>query len=156
MKAFNLIGFAFLLMVLSSCQRVKSINLIHKEFEVKYSYRAQLIVFAQSSIKRGVRVTNKQNNQILEFEMEPDIECIDEPRFFHIDKILLHGKEYQNLLWIEDPFAFVIIDLGNMQLLYNSHGEDGIRDRVEIKSKKNCLGKIRHQELILNDCTLGF
>lgn len=156
MKAFKIIGIIFLGIVWNSCQSGKSIAIGYKEFEIKYIYKTQSILTAQTSIERSIKITNQKNDKSLMFDMDTDIEHLDEPRFFQIDLIELDGTEYQNLIWIEDPFAFVIVDLKNMKTLYNSHGEDDILERVKIKSKKYCLGKIRFRKLILDDCTITF
>jgi len=152
----RIIGIIFLIVSWTSCHRGKSVTIECKEFEIRYNYKTQSLLTAHSSIKRSIKLTDKTNNKNLEFTIEPDIECLDESIFFQLDSVEIDKIGYQNILWIEDPFAFVIVDLKNLKTLYNSHGEDNIKERTEIKSGKNCIGKIRHRNLILDDCTRRF
>ena len=156
MNILKVIGISLFAVLLNSCRMGKTITLELEDFEINYIYKNQSILSAQRSIKRRVKITDKTKHKRIKFDMMPDIEHLDEPRFFHVDSIKFDGKVYQHLIWIEDPFAFAIIDLQHLKILYNSHGEDRVEERIEVNSEKNCLGKIRYRKLYLNDCTIGF
>jgi len=97
-----------------------------------------------------------EDNTALTISLYPDIEKLDEPRFFYVELLEYDGIDYNNSIIIEDPFAFAIVNLDVMKALYNSHGEDGVEKRYKIKSTKTCIGKIHRRKLMLDDCTIDF
>ena len=144
-----------IIVVMMSCTKCETISLTHNNYEIAYKYKSQFILIAPFSIDRSIRIWNGSTKKNLQFDILEDLESIDEPRFFYIDEIKYEGVDYQDILKIEDPFAIVLIELTNLKVIYNSHGEDELEKRLEEKNK-TCLGKIRYRKLILDDCTIGF
>ncbi|MEL7219901.1 MAG: hypothetical protein AAGJ93_01200 [Bacteroidota bacterium] len=143
-----------LFVLLSSCTSHERISLAYEDIDIEYLYKESIASRYYFSIYREVRVS--RGNQELKFDLLPDIEMLDEARFFYTEDLLLDDTAYERVLLIKDPFAFAIIDLEEMVLLYNSHGEDNILDRITLQQQEKCIGKVADGKLLLNNCLVEF
>ncbi len=145
------------IVIFSSCSKNSKVVFQHEDLEITYVYRVQIFLLDDlHSIKRKVKIIDKNTNQKVRFKLIEDIESFDEARFFIYNDIEYKGKKYSKTLVIRDPFAFVIIDLLTFQIIYNSHGED-LGDEKYMNNKfGTCIGKVRGKKFIKENCKIEF
>ena len=136
------------------CRNSYSVHFEFDNFRVEYEYKD--IMTNQFEIKRTVTVSELEGQQTTSIQLLPDIENLDDARFFVADSIVVGRVEYGKTLIIDDPFAFALINLKTLENIYNSHGEDGVRSNIKYLSEKDCIGKVRDFKFSKGQCEIDF
>jgi hypothetical protein len=137
-----------------ACRNSSNIRFDFDSYQVLYEYED--ILTDRFAIERNITITNDRNRDEIRFRLLPDIEKLDDTRFFLVDSIIVERKRYGKTLIIEDPFAYALVDLDNCRIIYNSHGLDEIIEETAFMSDKICIGKIKKFTYSPNVCNIEF
>ena len=143
-----------ILIFIYGCRNSKTIHFDFDTYHLEYEYED--ILTDLYSIERNITISSNRTNQKLIITLLPDIEKMNDAKFFYTDSIELDGKKYGKVLIINDPFAFALIDLNTFKEIYNSHGLDDIDERINHLSEEICIGKVKNFKYSPGECKRDF
>lgn len=105
-------------------------------------------------IERTVKVEDQILGGKVSFQPDADIEGHDEVRLYILEDWLFNDRKYRKGILFSDGFAIVVVNLSNMEILYNSHTENPLIIDALSNATKSCIGKIYLGEYQQNNCVI--
>lgn len=139
------------LLTLFGCGSRKKIEFTSNNIELEYRYTKEWLT---GVIERKVKVTKLNTKEKKRFKPDPDIEGYDEVRFYLIEDFSYRGNRYDSVLYFSDGFAIALLELGDLELIYNDHTENPEINEALDSTFHRCIGKIFRGEYMESNCEI--